>query len=167
MKIVDFEQYLFLLGMARMIVRRQLLDKFLSLQDAYASVFTEGIGELYTLLNFLQSSAPTRHWLLIPETCILIANRFGVVLTFLTKQGSLTFFPLWKGLEEFLYHRVFIISLVYGNYYVMLLTITTLWIRHKAPCVDGWETLFMSCLELYRQLKPYNPETPFITIEDC
>nr|KAJ0215804.1 hypothetical protein LSAT_V11C300123480 [Lactuca sativa] len=156
-------------------VRRQLLDELLSSYDAYARVFTDGIGELYTSLNFLESPAPKRYWLLMPETCILIANRFGVVLTFLTNQGSLTFFPLWKGPEEFLYHRVITISLVYGNHYVMvqlegdcpLPTISAFWIRHKAPCAAGWETMFMSRLELYRQLKPYNPETPFITIEDC
>nr|KAJ0190227.1 hypothetical protein LSAT_V11C800422000 [Lactuca sativa] len=46
-------------------------------------------------------------------------------------------------------------------------TISTFWIRHKTPCAAGWETMFMSCLELYRQPKPYNAETPFITIEDC
>nr|KAJ0219558.1 hypothetical protein LSAT_V11C300112950 [Lactuca sativa] len=142
-------------------VRRQLLDKLLNAYDAYANVFTDGISELYTSLNFLQSSAPTRHWLLMPETSILIANRFGVVLTFLTKQGSLTFFPLWKGPKEFLYNRVIPISLIYEGD-CPLPPISAFWIRHKAIYAVGWETMFMSRLELYKQ--SYNPEAHLITI---
>nr|KAJ0186779.1 hypothetical protein LSAT_V11C900494370 [Lactuca sativa] len=43
-------------------VQRQLLDELLSSYDAYARVFT-----IYTSLNFLQSTTPTSHWLLMPE----------------------------------------------------------------------------------------------------
>ena len=111
--------------------------------------------------------------MLMPETGILIANRFGVVLTFLTNHGSLTFFPLWKGPEEFLDHRIITISIVHGNHYVLVQlkedfmkpTISAYWIRHRAPCAAGWETMFMSRLQSYRQLKPCKRD--FITIEDC
>ena len=86
----------------------------------------------------------------MPETGTLIANRFRAVLTFLTKHGSLTFFPLWKGPDEFLDHQIITISLVYGNHYVMVQlkedfpmpTISAYWIHHKAPCIGGWESTF-------------------------
>ncbi|KAL4586402.1 hypothetical protein LXL04_011038 [Taraxacum kok-saghyz] len=50
----------------------------------------------------------------------LIANAFGVVVQFLTNQGSTTFFPLWRGPNEFKNHRVITFALVYNNHYVMV-----------------------------------------------
>ncbi|KAL6498070.1 hypothetical protein OROGR_028467 [Orobanche gracilis] len=156
-------------------VRRQLLGELLSSYHAYARVFSDGIDEIHTSLEFLQSPAPPKHWMLMPETGILIANTFGVVLIFLTKKGAITFFPLWKGPGEFLYHRIITISIVYDSHYVMVQLqgdcpmpiISAYWIRHKALSAAGWETMFMSRLELYRQLKSCNTEIPFITIDDC
>ncbi|KAL6541597.1 hypothetical protein OROGR_011083 [Orobanche gracilis] len=49
-------------------VRRQLLDELLSSYHAYARVFSEGIDELHTSLEFLQSPAPPKHWMLMPES---------------------------------------------------------------------------------------------------
>lgn len=47
-------------------------------------------------------------------------TRFRVILSFLTKRGSITFFHVWKGLKEFLYHRTITISHVFNNHYVMV-----------------------------------------------
>nr|KAJ0208671.1 hypothetical protein LSAT_V11C400191360 [Lactuca sativa] len=126
-------------------VRKQLVHELESAFDVYATVFTDGIHELWNSLYFFGPSAPTEHWMLMPETGILIANRFGVILTFLTNRGSLTFFPLWKGPEEFLDHRIITISLIRGPHYVMVQlkedcpmpTISALWIRHRALCTAG------------------------------
>ncbi|XP_052621763.1 uncharacterized protein LOC128127338 [Lactuca sativa] len=101
-------------------VRKQLVNELQSASDVYATVFTDGIQEFWTSLYFFGPKAPIEHWMLMPETYILIANGFGVVLTFLTKHGSLTFFSLWKGPKELLDHQIITISLVHGNHYVMI-----------------------------------------------
>ncbi|KAK5813797.1 hypothetical protein PVK06_029248 [Gossypium arboreum] len=66
-------------------VRHQLLDELLSSYDVYARVFTDGIDELRNSLCFSQSPAPAEHWMVMPITGALIANRFGVILNYLTK----------------------------------------------------------------------------------
>nr|KJB40243.1 hypothetical protein B456_007G053200 [Gossypium raimondii] len=129
-------------------VRHQLLDELLSSYDVYARVFTDGIDELRNSLCFSQSPAPAEHWMVMPITGVLIANRFGVILNYLTKRGDITFFPLWRE----------------GDY--PMPTISACWIRHRAPSTAGWQTMYMSRLEFYRQLKPCNLKTPVITIEN-
>ncbi|KAH1130620.1 hypothetical protein J1N35_001998 [Gossypium stocksii] len=112
--------------------------------------------------------------MVMPMTGVLIVNRFGVILNYLTKQGDITFFPLWRGLEHFQYHHAFTIAHVYDNHNVMVQiegdylmpTISAYWIRHRAPSTVGRQTMYMSHLEFYRQLKPCNLKTPIITIED-
>nr|KJB48305.1 hypothetical protein B456_008G062800 [Gossypium raimondii] len=108
-------------------VRHQLLDELLSSYDIYARVFTDGIDELRNSL------------------CVLIANRFWVILNYLTKRGDITFFPLWRGLEHFQYHHAITIAHVYDNHNVMVQlkgdypmpTILAYWIRHRAPSTAG------------------------------
>ncbi|KAL4569437.1 hypothetical protein LXL04_025075 [Taraxacum kok-saghyz] len=134
-----------------------------------------GIKKLETYLSFFQTNAPREHWMIMPLTGFLIANRFGVIVIFLTKRGSITIFPLWKGPEEFQYHQMITISLVYDNHYVMVQlerdfsmpTIPAYLRRHKNSCVPRWEAVYKLRLELYQQLKPRDREQTFITIEDC
>ncbi|CAI9302098.1 unnamed protein product [Lactuca saligna] len=123
-------------------IRQQLLDELFCSYDDYTRVFV-GCDEVFTSLSFFtkNESAPTEHWMLMPETGILIANRFGVIVQFLTTEGPVTFFPLWRGPREFQNHRVLTFALVYTNHYVMVQLegeypmhpIATLWIRNKAP----------------------------------
>ncbi|PPD88822.1 hypothetical protein GOBAR_DD14228 [Gossypium barbadense] len=129
-------------------VRHQLLDELLSSYDVYARVFIDGIDELRNSLCFSQSPAPAEHWMVMLMTSVLIANKFGVVLNYLTKRGDITFFALWRE----------------GDY--PMSTISACWISHRAPSTAGWQTMYMSRLEFYRQLKPYNLKTPVITIEN-
>ncbi|PPS14170.1 hypothetical protein GOBAR_AA06424 [Gossypium barbadense] len=60
-------------------------DELLSSYDVNARVFTDGIDELRNSLCFSQSLAPAEHWMVMPMTGVLIANRFGVILNYLTK----------------------------------------------------------------------------------
>ncbi|KAH1080003.1 hypothetical protein J1N35_019764 [Gossypium stocksii] len=101
-------------------VRHQLLDELLSSYDVYARVFTDGIDELRNSLCFSQSPAPAEHWMVLPMTSVLIANRFGVIFNYLTKQGDITFFPLWRGPKHFQYHHAITIAHVYDNHNVMV-----------------------------------------------
>ncbi|KAK5772237.1 hypothetical protein PVK06_048517 [Gossypium arboreum] len=155
-------------------VGHQLLDELLSSYDIYARVFTDGIDELRNSLCFSQSPAPAEHWMVMPMTGVLIANRFGVIFNYLTKQGDITFFPLWRGPEHFQYHHAISIAHVYDNHNVMVQlegdypmpTISAYWIHHKAPSTARWQTMYMSRLEFYRQLKPCNLKILVITISD-
>ncbi|TYJ05205.1 hypothetical protein E1A91_A12G149000v1, partial [Gossypium mustelinum] len=113
------------------------LDELLSSYDVNARVFTDGIDELRNSLCFSQSPAPAEHWMVMPMTGVLIANRFGVILNYLT-----------KGSEHFQYHHAITIAHVYDNHNVMVQlegdypmpTISAYWICHKAPSIAGWQT---------------------------
>ncbi|KAG4159070.1 hypothetical protein ERO13_D02G153950v2 [Gossypium hirsutum] len=126
-------------------VRHQLLDELLSSYDVYARVFTNGIDELRNSLCFSKCPAPAEHWMVMPMTGVLIANRFGVILNYLTKRGDITFFPLWRGPEHFQYHHTITIAHVYDNHNVMvqlegdypMSTILAYWICHRAPFTAG------------------------------
>ncbi|PPD69557.1 hypothetical protein GOBAR_DD33559 [Gossypium barbadense] len=145
-------------------VQHQLLNELLSSYDVYARVFTYGIDELRNSLCFSQSPAPADHWMVMPMTGVLIANRFGVILNYLTKQCDITFFPIWRGPEHFQYHHAITIAHVYDNHNVMV----QLEGDYPMPTMStvGWQIMYMSRLEFYRQLKPCNLKTPVITIED-
>ncbi|KAJ0576763.1 hypothetical protein HanIR_Chr05g0228141 [Helianthus annuus] len=65
----------------------------------YQSTYFEGMG-----------CAPGTKWMIMPDTDVLIANRFGVIVHFLSKRGSGTCFPLWKGHEYFQDHRAVTIA---------------------------------------------------------
>ncbi|KAK8276001.1 hypothetical protein V6Z11_D10G172500 [Gossypium hirsutum] len=155
-------------------VRHQLLNELLSSYDVYARVFTDGIDELCNSLCFSPSPAPAEHWMVMPMTGALIVNRFGVILNYLTKRADITFFPLWRGPEHFQYHHAITIAHLYDNHNVMVQlegdypmpTILAYWIRHRAPSTAGWQTMYMSRLEFYRQLKSCNLKTPVIIIDD-
>ncbi|TYG40109.1 hypothetical protein ES288_D12G066900v1 [Gossypium darwinii] len=56
-------------------VRHQLLDELLNSYDIYAKVFTDGIDELRNSLCFSESLAPAEHWMVMPMTGVLIANK--------------------------------------------------------------------------------------------
>ncbi|KAH1066536.1 hypothetical protein J1N35_031523 [Gossypium stocksii] len=120
-------------------------DELLSSYDVYARVFIDGIDELRNSLCFSESPAPAEHWMVMPMTGVLIANRFGVILNYLTKRGDITFFPLWRGPKLFQYHHAITIAHVYDNHNVMVQlegdypmpTISAYWIRHRAP-VYSW-----------------------------
>ncbi|PPE02210.1 hypothetical protein GOBAR_DD00737 [Gossypium barbadense] len=141
-------------------VRHQLLDKLLSSYDVHARVFTDGIDEVRNSLCFSQSPAP----MVMPMIGVMIANRFGVILNYLTKRGP----------KHFQYHHAITIAHVYDNHNVMVQlegdypmpTISAYWIHHNAPSTAGWQTIYMSRLEFYTQLKLCNLKTPVITIED-
>ncbi|KAK5794376.1 hypothetical protein PVK06_035599 [Gossypium arboreum] len=101
-------------------VQHQLLDELLNSYDVYARVFTDGIDELCNSLCSSQSLAPAEHWMVMPMTGVLIANRFGVILNYLTKRGDITFFPLLRGPKHFQYHHAITIAHVYDNHNVMV-----------------------------------------------
>ena len=110
----------------------------------------------------------------MPETNILIAIRFGVIVNFLSNAECSTNFPLWKGPEEFQSHPIITIAHVNGNYCVMVILegdhplppILRYWVWHKAPSAVAWETMYMRHLENYGHLNPRCSENDFVDLSD-
>nr|KAJ0211591.1 hypothetical protein LSAT_V11C400199230 [Lactuca sativa] len=93
-------------------IRQQLYDELLTSYEDYSRVFIGCNGVLDSLSFFMTDrTAPPEHYMLMPQTGILIANRFGVIVQFLTTVGPVTFFPLWRGPSEFQNHRVLTLHL--------------------------------------------------------
>nr|KAJ0199010.1 hypothetical protein LSAT_V11C600320760 [Lactuca sativa] len=121
-------------------IRQQLYDELLTSYEDYSRVFI-GCNGVLDSLSFLMTdrTTPPEHYMLMLETSILIANRFGVIVQLLTTVDPITFFPLWR--VEFQNHRVLKFALVYINHYVMVQLegeypmppISALWICHKDP----------------------------------
>ncbi|KAK1419327.1 hypothetical protein QVD17_28492 [Tagetes erecta] len=106
--------------------------------------------------------APKRNWMIMPDTGVLIANWYGVVVNYLSKEGSSTCFPLWKGHGEIGDHRVFSIARVHGNHFTKLQlegeypmpTIVYLWSHQKHQSTTRWKSLYSGRLEMYAQFLP-------------
>nr|KAJ0197543.1 hypothetical protein LSAT_V11C700368770 [Lactuca sativa] len=81
--------------------------------------FTDGFNEVYKSLRWFESPAPfRRHWLHMPLTGYLIANKFGVIVHILSHEQSTTCFPLWRGPEEFQPHRAITLAFVNNIHYM-------------------------------------------------
>ena len=100
-------------------IRKQLLEELESQYYAYHRVFTDGFNEVYQSLRWFQSPTPFQeHWLHMPLTGYLIANKFGVIVHCLSHEQNTTCFPLWRGPEEFQPHRAITLALVNGIHYM-------------------------------------------------
>ncbi|KAD4179256.1 hypothetical protein E3N88_27847 [Mikania micrantha] len=60
------------------------------------------------------------YWMQMPETGVLIANAFGVIVVFISLGASVTVFPLWTSPEFLLPHRVVSFVFVNDNHFVMV-----------------------------------------------
>ncbi|MFS8029517.1 hypothetical protein Hanom_Chr16g01523211 [Helianthus anomalus] len=95
--------------------------------------------------------------MIMPDTAVLIANRFGVVVHFLSKRGSSTCFPLWKGHEYFQDHRAVTIAHVHGNHFVMVRLegeypmppTMGLWNQYKHPSAISWKSRYKWHLDFF------------------
>ena len=54
----------------------------------------------------------------MPDTGFLIANKYRVIINFLTNAGSSTCFPLWIGPQDISHHQSIAIALVHNVHYV-------------------------------------------------
>ena len=82
-------------------------------------------------------------WMDITEMRYVIASRYNVILVLLSRQQSMTFFPLRSQLPKYCYvHRVICIGHVYDNHFVQ---------------VKAWSScLFNLCIKLcYNNLNVY------------
>nr|KAJ0227020.1 hypothetical protein LSAT_V11C100038940 [Lactuca sativa] len=76
------------------------------------------IGMSHTIseaLNFYKTPAIRKYWMIMPDTGILIANKYGVIVHFLSKDESSVSFPLWSGPPDFPNHPIINITVLNGS----------------------------------------------------
>lgn len=104
-------------------------------------IFEDDINGLYNSLNFQGSGfAPSTHWMIVPDTCLLIASRYDAIVHLLTvsNNNTSTCFPIRSSPFDS-QHLVIAIGHVFGNLqgeYPMAL-IMVVWRFHKQPFEAG------------------------------
>ncbi|KAD6796470.1 hypothetical protein E3N88_07366 [Mikania micrantha] len=101
--------------------------------------------------------ATRRYWMQMPNTAVLIANAFGVIVVFISLGTSVTIFPLWTSPEFLLPHRVVSFVFVNDNPFVMfelngdypMPTPTWYWSRFKSQDAATWEMWYRPRLDSY------------------
>ncbi|XP_023756157.2 uncharacterized protein LOC111904649 [Lactuca sativa] len=113
--------------------------------------------QLYNSLNFFGEEAPLQNWMIMPDTGVLIASRYNMVLHCFIRHASTTYLPL-RSTPPPPHERIVIaIGLVYGNHYVKLdlegeytmPPIAPQWIHCKRPCAAEWVTPYIERLNMY------------------
>ncbi|KAL7596923.1 hypothetical protein Lser_V15G30595 [Lactuca serriola] len=149
-------------------IRLDLQNELLAHPAEYAQIFDYDLNTIHHSLNFNGSHfAPTDHWLIMPATSFLIANKYNVIVIFLSKDSPSTCFPLWLGPQDISTHRVVVIALVRGDHYVKvdlhggypMPTILPLWRHNRSSRSAGWETVYAARLNSYI--------SPFATHNNC
>ncbi|KAD2394303.1 hypothetical protein E3N88_41280 [Mikania micrantha] len=101
--------------------------------------------------------APRRYWMQMPETGLLIANAFGVIVVFISLGASVTIFPLWTSPEFLQPHRIVSFVFINDNHFVMveltedypMPTPSWYWSRFKSQDAAAWEMWYKQRLDLY------------------
>ncbi|KAD3640172.1 hypothetical protein E3N88_29395 [Mikania micrantha] len=144
-------------------IRHELLEELLQNQDQYKKVFHGDFNLIQQSLDFEGTSfAPQKNWLIMPDSGVLIAIRYRVIVHFLSKLESSTCFPLWEDHEEFQEYRAITIAHVHGCHYIKVQlegeypmpTMMTLLKHYKHSCVAEWESFYKERIKMYTQLLP-------------
>ena len=142
-------------GFIRKELQRELTDHFQFYEDMFG---TAGIKMLNDSLPYKGLGfAPESKWMVIPETGVLIANRFDAAVIFLTHGGPVTYFPMWKPPPEHEPHLFVNIAFVQGNHYIYVKMFGKYPIHptgnyfKRAP-LNGklWSTLYRERMQAYR-----------------
>lgn len=157
-------------------IRYNLMEEL----DMYKAEYVELYGieqwyRIYNSLNFFELGrfAPNEYWMDMPETGVLIASRYNVILTFLTNAGCMTFLPLRSSPPPWYEHVAIAIGHVNGNHFVKISLaegypmpyIMPQWYRFKYDCATAWATPYMTRLNKYEQLLSRNRTTDFISLD--
>nr|XP_043629879.1 uncharacterized protein LOC122601177 [Erigeron canadensis] len=103
-------------------IRTDLLDE-LSLHNArYTAIFNkEGVQSLQYMLNHFEGGfADPSYWMIMPDTGLLIASRYNVVVVFLSKEGDTTCLPLFTSPPSSQPLDICVIGRFNGNHFVRL-----------------------------------------------
>ncbi|KAD5318310.1 hypothetical protein E3N88_18256 [Mikania micrantha] len=139
-------------------IRHALLTESIQNANVYINVLLGVFDEIQESLKWSKPEfAPRRYWMQMPETGVLIANAFGVIVVFISLGASVTAFPLWTSPEFLLPHRVVSFVFVNDNHFVMveltgdypMPTPTWYWSRFKSQHAAAWEMWYKQRLDAY------------------
>ena len=104
-------------------VRQQLIEEMDTHEDHWRRIFDGVINNMYDeireTINWLEvQGAPERHWMWMPYTGLLIAQKFGVPVHFLSLGASCSFFPLWSGPKYNSNQRIVTFAFVNKNHFI-------------------------------------------------
>ena len=142
-------------------VRMDLLDE-LSVHNArYTAIFNkEGVQSLQYILNhFEEGFADPHNWMIMPDTGLLIASRYNVVVVFLSKEGDTTCLPLFTSPPSSQPHNICVIARFNGNHFVRLVLqgdfpIPPMHPQWSSYAFDRtWENPYLHRQNVYNQIK--------------
>lgn len=126
----------------------------------FDTIETGAYASLRNRINWTYlAPAPYQHWMLMPEVGLLVAQRYGVIVQFLSNQGCLTIFPLWTGPNTCLPHRV--VSIVHIPQHFIHVKLQgdcpmpptpVLWKRYRNDVAGEWEDVYQSRLQDFLSL---------------
>ncbi|KAJ0744143.1 putative OTU domain, FHY3/FAR1 family protein [Helianthus annuus] len=142
-------------------IRRSLMEELLEFRNKYTKAFLGSFKDVFTSLAWSGSGfAPEKHWMIMPEAGFLIANKFNVIVHFLSqeKRNSSTCFSLWRGPHEFPEKKIITIAHVNGNHFIMvelqgeypITSTNNLWKLMRENDAAGWENIFESRQNMYK-----------------
>ncbi|KAL5142407.1 Protein FAR1-RELATED SEQUENCE 5 [Glycine soja] len=157
-----------LLGMGEdswSLVRNKLIKELGKWSHDYINLFggTERFEELrLSLLVDGFSKVSVEKWMDITEMRYVIASRYNVILVSLSRQQSMTFFPLRsQPPSDSSVHSMICVSHLFGNHFVQvylkdccpLPPLALLWSRNCQPQAKQWPTPYISRMQQYNSLK--------------
>ncbi|KAD0170022.1 hypothetical protein E3N88_44690 [Mikania micrantha] len=149
-----------------------------SIQNAnvYINVLLGVFDEIQESLKWSKPEfAPRRYWMQMPETGLLIANAFGVIVVFISLGASVTIFPLWTSPEFLQPHRIVSFVFVNDNHFVMveltgdypIPTPSWYWSRFKSQDAAAWEMWYKQRLDLYTNwLESHRKPPGFVDLDN-
>nr|KAJ0216201.1 hypothetical protein LSAT_V11C300128970 [Lactuca sativa] len=99
-------------------IRTDLYIELLMHIDDYRVLFANHINTISEALNFYETPAIAKYWMIMPDSGILIASKYDVIAHFLSKLESSTSFPLWNGPQDFPNHPIINIAPLNDVHYV-------------------------------------------------
>ena len=140
-------------------VRYELHNELYEHQQEYTRIFGYDLFNTisHTLSYFGSSTVGPEYWLHMPDTAILITNRYRVIVISVSNFPS-TWFPMRYGPQDIPNHQHVVIAHVNGNHYVnvdlqgaypMPPTYTAFYRDYNSKYSAAWETLYGARLNDY------------------
>ncbi|KAD5803593.1 hypothetical protein E3N88_14953 [Mikania micrantha] len=110
-------------------------------------------GSYYVLRNTINwqqiAPAPVEHWMFMPHTGLVVAQRFGVLVHLFSSQGAQNIFPLWTSANSLMRHNVVsvvhlgvhFVNVTLQGYYPMP-TVNPIWKRYRNDAASNWEFVY-------------------------
>ncbi|GFS38078.1 hypothetical protein Acr_00g0055500 [Actinidia rufa] len=142
-------------------VRRDLLTELNLHVDDYKRMYggQQGIDELTHYLSWFNGRAGMDRWMTMPDMGHLIASRYNVVLYHLSNKQCLTFLPLRSLPIPATSRKEITIGFIFLFSDHPVPPVAGLWMQHRYPCAQGWDTAYNLRIQHFRKLVDSNVAT--------